>query len=245
MGIQLQMTGTGSAFSRKYYNNNALIKSSDYHLMIDMGATGPLGLYHMNYPLERLNGIFITHLHSDHIGGLEEIAFRFKYVFQRKLTLFVPDTLVDWIWDHSLKSGLYNEDHHCTTLSDYFNVVTIPEGIPFLISPGIEVETVRTKHIPTKISYSLYINDIFYSADMIFDRELILKAVYERKCRYVLHDCQLIGPGLVHTTLDELLTLPEDIQSKVLLMHYDDEKEQFNGRTGKMSFIEQHKVYNF
>jgi hydroxyacylglutathione hydrolase len=244
MSIQLQMTGTGSAFARRYLNNNALIQCNDYHLMIDMGTTCPLGLYQMNYSLDRLNGILITHLHSDHIGGLEEIAFRFKYLYQKKLTLFVPDTLVDWLWEHSLKSGLYNEDHHCTALSDYFNVVTIQEGVPFLICPGLEVETVRTKHIPTKLSYSLYINDIFYSADMIFDRDLVESAVNERHCRYVLHDCQLIGPGLVHTTLDELLTLPEDIQSKILLMHYDDEMEQYIGRTGKMSFIEQHKVYN-
>jgi ribonuclease BN (tRNA processing enzyme) len=208
MSIQLQMSGTGSAFARRYLNNNALIQYNDYHLMIDMGATCTLGLSQMNYPLDLLNGILITHLHSDHIGGLEEIAFRFKYIYQKKLTLFVPDTLVDWLWDHSLKSGLYNEDHNCTALSDYFNVITFQEQIPLRICPGLVVESVRTQHIPNKLSYSLFINDIFYSADMVFDRALIERAVYERNCRYVLHDCQLIGPGLVHTTLEELLTLP-------------------------------------
>lgn len=245
MSIQLQMTGTGSAFARLYYNNNALIQCNDYHLMIDMGTTCPLGLYKMNYSINRLNGILITHLHSDHIGGLEEIAFRFKYEYQRKITLFVPDTLVDWLWEHALKSGLYNEDDHCLALTDYFNIVTYQEGIPLTIAPGLVVESIQTKHIPTKLSYSLFINDIFYSSDMVFDRALIERAVYERHCRYILHDCQLVGPGLVHTTLDELLTLPEDIQSKTLLMHYDDDMEQFVGRTGKMSFIEQHKTYNF
>ncbi|MEX2416699.1 MAG: MBL fold metallo-hydrolase [Paenibacillaceae bacterium] len=245
MGFQLQMTGTGNAFARRYFNNNALIQCNDYHLMIDMGATCPLGLHQMNYPIERLDGILITHLHSDHIGGLEEVAFRFKYLYQKKLTLFVPDTLVDWLWEHSLKSGLYNEDHNCIALSDYFNVVTFKEGIPLMISPGLVVESVRTHHIPTKFSYSLFINDIFYSADMVFNRALVESAVYDRNCHYILHDCQLIGPGLVHTTLEELLTLPDDIQSRTLLMHYDDEMEQFIGQTGKMKFIEQHKVYQF
>jgi ribonuclease BN (tRNA processing enzyme) len=246
MSIQLQMVGTGNAFAKKYFNNNALIRSNDYYLMIDMGTTGPYALHQMNFPIDRLNGILITHLHADHIGGLEEIAFRFLYMYHKKITLFIPDTLVHWLWEHSLKAGLYNGDHHFTALSDYFEIKTIQEGVPLSVCPGLEVELVRTEHIAGKLSYSLYMNnDIFYSADMRFDRELIEHAVKERQCRWILHDCQLVGPGLVHTTLEELLTLPENIQSRILLMHYDDEMEQYRGKSGRMSFIEQHKVYEF
>ncbi|MBW4841220.1 MAG: ribonuclease Z, partial [Paenibacillaceae bacterium] len=69
------------------------------------------------------------------------------------------------------------------------------------------------------------------------------KLVRERGCRRILHEVQLTGRGEVHTTLQELLTLPPEIQSQTLLMHYGDEMESFLGSTGEMEFLRQHEVY--
>ena len=96
------------------------------------------------------------------------------------------------------------------------------------------------------LSFSILLNDhIFYSGDLTFDAALLQDLVHKRKCDHILHDCQLDGAGTVHTTLTELLTLPEDIQERVTLMHYGDTMPSFVGKTGKMSFIEQHKTYFF
>ncbi|MNW17389.1 hypothetical protein D3C71_2165650 [compost metagenome] len=59
----------------------------------------------------------------------------------------------------------------------------------------------------------------------------------------ILHDCQLGGSGVVHTTLEELMSLPEDVRRIIKLMHYSDEQPQFVGLTGEMEFIEQHVIY--
>jgi hypothetical protein len=40
------------------------------------------------------------------------------------------------------------------------------------------------------------------------------------------------------------MTLPEDVQELICLMHYSDEKPEYEGRTGKMKFLEQHSIYS-
>lgn len=60
----------------------------------------------------------------------------------------------------------------------------------------------------------------------------------------ILHDCQLEGSGVMHTTLEELMSLPEDVRRRIKLMHYSDEQPSFVGHTGEMEFLEQHVIYN-
>ena len=217
--------------------------------MIDFGQTAPLALYQMNIPLNHIHGVLITHLHSDHTGGLEELAFQsmYRYGHQNgKIKLFIAETLVDCLWENTLKAGLLYNKGGINSLEQYFEVHPIKEKERIIINEGLSFELIQTDHIPEKPSYSVFINDnIFYSADITFSPSLLEHVVYERKCDVILHDCQLKGVGLVHTTLDELLSLPEDIQSRIYLMHYDDEMPEFMGRTGQMQVIEQTKLYEF
>ena len=249
MSIQFQMVGTGDAFAKAYFNNNALIQVDTFKFMIDFGQTAPLALHQLQYTLDQIDGVLITHLHADHTGGLEELAFQSMYRYGHKngkIQLYIADTLVDALWENTLKAGLTFEKGGINTLSHYFDVHLFQEGKRYTITDGLTIELIKTPHIPDKLSYSLFINDnIFFTADMIFNRPLVEYAIYERKCSIVMHDCQLIGSGLVHSTLDELLTLPEDIQSKIYLMHYDDNMPKFIGKTGLMRFLEQQKLYVF
>ncbi|MCS7459366.1 MBL fold metallo-hydrolase [Paenibacillus doosanensis] len=246
MALQIQMIGTGSAFSKKYYNNNALITVDGSMLLVDCGATAPQALHKLNIPLDRIDAILITHIHADHVGGMEEFAFRLKYAYKKKTRLYVPSAIADSLWNHSLRGGLENLAEGMSGLDDYFDVVLLDEGEASAVFPNLQVELIRTEHIPAKPSYSLFINDmLFYSADCKFDAELLTRLYEHRGCRYIMHDCQLSSPGLVHASLDELLTLPPELQRTVHLMHYDDTMEQFIGKTGEMTFVEQHKWYTF
>ncbi|WP_284638829.1 MBL fold metallo-hydrolase [Paenibacillus silviterrae] len=245
MSLQIQMIGTGSAFSKSYYNNNALVSSNGYNLLIDCGFTAPRALFELNIPIPQIDAVFISHIHADHIGGLEEMAFQLKYRYQHKLKLLVPEALLAPLWEHSLRGGLENLAEGITCLEDYFDVVPLHEG-KHELHPGLVMEIFQTEHIPRKASYSVIFNDsVFYSADAKFDYELLVRLSDQRGIRYILHDCVLGGSGAVHATLDELLTLPEHIQRKVLLMHYSDNMPEYKGRTGNMSFIEQFKLYTF
>jgi hypothetical protein len=80
---------------------------------------------------------------------------------------------------------------------------------------------------------------------MRFDAGLLTSLLAEERAETILHDCQFEAPGAVHACLDELLTLPPDIQEKVWLMHYGDAMEDYRGKTGKMRFVEQRVAYEF
>jgi ribonuclease BN (tRNA processing enzyme) len=240
--LQLIMIGTGSAFAKQYFNNNSLWITDRYTLLIDCGITAPMALHQLGISIGDLDGVLITHLHGDHVGGLEEIAFQFQFRFGRKLQLFIPEKLAEPLWNHCLRAGMEDAQH--SSLEDYFDVHLLKETEPHRIADGLTVEIVRTEHIAEKLSYSLIINrDIFYSADMKFAPDLLTRLDEERQLRLILHDCQLHGPGIVHASLEELRSLPEHIRRKAWLMHYDDDMETFIGQTGGMRFIRQHQRY--
>ncbi|MNO26614.1 ribonuclease Z [compost metagenome] len=242
MTLRLQMLGTGGAFAKKYYNNNGLLYANDFTLLIDCGITAPISLHQLGVSLTEIDAILITHIHGDHVGGLEEFAFRMKYEFGRKPILYIADALTEPLWENTLKGGMGQENITC--LDDIFEVRILKEGTVNQISPDLSVELIRTPHIPGKSSYSLYLNqEIFYSADMLFQPDLLQHLVQEKHCRKIFHEVQLVGAGEVHTTLEELLSLPANIRSLISLMHYNDNMEDFLGKTGEMQFLRQHEMY--
>ncbi|MBP1961309.1 MBL fold metallo-hydrolase [Paenibacillus aceris] len=248
MSLQIQMLGTGSAFAKTFYNTSALIRSNGMNVLIDCGATTPKSLYDIQMQPDQIDGIIITHIHADHVGGLEEMAFRLLYESnQKKTKLFLTMAIADILWENTLKGGMYNPEEGYHSLEDYFDVNLIEEQVPIEIGPGLTIEFLPTLHIHLKPNYSLFINDrIFYSADIRFSKDLLLHEVVGiRNCHTIFHDCQLSGQGFIHATLDELLTLPEHIQQRIYLMHYADNMSDFIGKTGSMKFIFQHEVIEF
>ncbi|MEX2460871.1 MAG: MBL fold metallo-hydrolase [Paenibacillaceae bacterium] len=246
MSLTIQMLGTGSAFSKKYYNNNALVQYNGYNLLLDCGYTAPKALHELNIKPYQIDSIFVTHLHADHIGGLEEFAFEMMYTYKKRPNLFIPTTLRHSLWEHALRGGLENHAENIDSLDHYFQVQEIPEGIRTEIAPGFTLETFATKHVNGKPSYALLFNDhLFYSSDTCFDRKLLDTIFYHRNCTTIFHDCQLFNPQTVHATLDDLLTLPTEMQKVIYLMHYDDNMEHYKDKTGHMTFALKYALYSF
>lgn len=236
------MLGTGSAFAKTLYNTNALIFANGYNLLIDCGSTAMQSLHQLHIPLDSIDGVWITHLHADHIGGLEELAFRTKYELNKKVDLYVMESLMPTLWDNCLKGGLRNEHAGFNSLEDYYDVIVVREQQTVQVTDELYIEPIRTIHVPDKPNYSLYINDFFfYSADMQFNSELLDHLHRERGCRLIFHDCQLELPGMIHTTLEQLLTLPIELQQNIWLMHYSDHMPHYQGKTGAMRFLTQHQ----
>lgn len=239
--MHITMLGTGSAFAKRYNNNNALIEVDGYRLLVDCGITLPKALHEAELDFAQLDAVLISHIHADHVGGLEELAFQMMFRYQRKPVLYIAEELVQPIWEYTLRGGLTQE--HLSSLSDFFEVRPVKAGETYELANGLSVKLIPTKHIAGKASFSFVFNErFFYSADMRFDDKLLQELV-NGGVETIFHDCQLESPGVVHASLEELLTLPDDIQEKTWLMHYGDAMEQYIGKTGLMRFVEQRKPY--
>jgi len=158
--LTLTFLGVGSAFARRNYHSSALLESwsigpeqqfaPDDLLLIDYGGTGPLALFALGrcegFAYLRADGriryevvprVLVTHLHADHVGGLEEFAIVRRYFSQqtpesqesRPQLLSAPRVLHD-LWHHTLHGGLSVIDGRHAVLEDYFEPRPIRPYIP-------------------------------------------------------------------------------------------------------------------
>lgn len=228
----VQIIGTGNAFAKRYFNTSNLITSSGgKRVLIDCGSTVPLALKEGEVALDTIDAIFISHIHADHVGGLEEVAYFFKYILNRKPTLIVAEDIIDTLWENTLKGGLAERVED--TIHDFFKIITF-KPYQRLSLGDIELRPVPVKHIPGKPSYGVYVNDtVLFTCDTVFDPELIKAAFESHKVKAVFHDCQLSGEkGTVHTTLREILSLPKEYHEKIYLTHYGDDSRNYESFAG-------------
>ncbi len=218
--IDITFLGTGNAFSQQYYNTNLLLKWATSNLLVDCGTKCPISLHKLAIPISQIQNIFISHLHADHIGGLEEIILQCKYHFRTYPNLYIPENLKEPLWENSLKAGLQNTTSDIVGMDYYFNIHPVQKA--FTID-GINFEIIPTRHIIGMPSYGLFFHDIFYTGDTVFQANLILSML--EKARIIIHDCSFI-PNPVHAYYKDLLTLPTSVRNRIFLVHYSDNSEK-------------------
>jgi len=263
--LSLFFVGAGSAFSKKYYQNNLLIVKGNDHLLVDCGTRAPEALSQLGIPVTKIANYLITHSHADHIGGLEEVMLLNRYVAKRKPSILVADRYRRFLWKNSLLGGAaFNErsGRRWLRFEDFWNRIPVSKVAgadrerQIAMVGGIEIQLFRTMHIPDSAkswkesspSYGIVIDRrILYTSDTRYDPELILSLDAEFGFEAIFHDCQFY-PGGVHAFLEDLGGLPQAIKSKTRLMHYGDAAEDKRGRIVELGFVglaEQWLPYDF
>ena len=241
--LSVFFVGTGSAFSKRYFQTNVLVVKGDDHLLIDCGTLCPYAL-EKNYGLDlkQINNILLTHPHADHIGGVEELALVDRYVKKQKGNLVITDEFKKLLWDESLKGGLKVNEEGSLSLDDYFTQIK-PELLqtePFEMYEAnigsINVKLFRTNHVTCdvtgdyQISYGVLIDDkVLYPCDTQFNPQQIDYLINKYPVKVIFHDCDISGYSEgVHASYAQLKTLPENIKAMTYLCHYNGRAEEMN-----------------
>lgn len=232
---KIKFVGCGSAFtSPEYYQSNALIVAeSGKKMLIDCGSDVRFALQECSLNYKDIDAVYISHLHADHVGGMEWLAFcRFFDPSCDRAQLFCNDCLMEELWEHSLRGGLESLQGKVANLTEYFDCLPIASNGVFEWE-GICFVPVQTVHVISgykiQYGYGLLIqrkpkselekleNDrIFFTTDTQFCPYQINE--FYRQANIVFHDCETSPfKSNVHAHCDDLKTLPKDEKKKMWL----------------------------
>jgi ribonuclease BN (tRNA processing enzyme) len=228
-GLRLLCLGIGDAFSARHYSTCFALESDGRWILVD--CPHPIrkivreGALAAGAPLDvaQLDAVVLTHLHGDHVSGLEVLAYYFRYVLDRRVTLYTHPDVARLLWPGVLTgsmawaieaAGAPPRQRQFEEFFDYRPLVEdqpCPVG-PFQVSCRHNVHSVPT--IALKITAGG--RTLGYSADTQFDPTLL---DWLADADLVIHEA---NSGFMHTSVSDLMTARPEILAKMRLIHCAD-----------------------
>ncbi len=252
--MKLTFLGTGSAFtvSGNYHSNMILESDTKKILLIDCGSDARHALNELGLSYRDIHSVYISHLHADHVGGLEWLAFTAKFdPAIQKPNLFISEHLVRDLWDKTLSGGLSSIQDEVVTLSSFFHVHAVKEQ-GFFNWEKTKFTLIQTLHVMSGHailpSYGLMFaandSNVFITTDTQY-RPHQIHDFYD-SANIIFQDCETSETkSHVHAHYDELVTLPEHIKEKMWLYHYNPCKLPDAARDGFRGFVQKGQCFDF
>lgn len=245
--MKLQFLGTGGAFTNikdNYQSNMVLHAASGRCLLIDCGSDARHSLAAQGYSYKNIDAVYISHLHADHVGGLEWLAFTTYFdPQQKKPKLYIHPDLRERLWRNVLSGGLESlEGDRIACLDDFFEVVPLFENS--FSWEHIIFHLIRTIHVfngPTLTpSYGLYFSTPQYTIFLTTDTQFqpLEYQSYFDQADIIFHDCDTnTFQSPVHAHFSQLSTLPAVIKAKMWLYHYHSDNGLNPHAQGFLGFV--------
>jgi ribonuclease BN (tRNA processing enzyme) len=243
--MRVLITGVGNAFTSRYFSTSALIEAPDGYVMIDCPdlpmrvlreATETAG---WDVDPAAITDIIVTHLHGDHCNGLEGLGFYRRLLAMNdpghsRPRLHATQQVADRLWQRLAPAMDAPMDGRPSQLEDFYDVHVLAPGVSTSIA-GLEVECRATFHpVPT---IGLMIDGggwtLGWSGDCEYDPEHI---EWLSRASLIVHEAGNDGP---HTSVEELNNLPDQLRSRIRLIHFED---AFDPSTTDMTPLAQGEV---
>lgn len=257
--MKLTFLGSASAFTvgMQNYQSNMLIQVDSDYLLIDCGSDARHALHEQGLSGTEIGSVFCSHLHADHVGGLEWLAQLnfFAHDPSQKLNLFVADDLVSDLWNKVLSGGLSSLENETASLQTFFKVHAIEKNLSekrLFSWKNLSFEMVRVDHVCSNHQPlpcdGLYIQtkkkNIWITGDLKLNFGK-LKYYYEN-ADIIFHDCETKERRSgVHAHYDELCSLPLSIKKKIWLYDYSSNTLPDAERDGFLGFVKKGQIFEF
>ena len=254
--MKVRFLGVGDQFSvhDQYHSNMVITAGSGAKILIDCGSDVKYSLSECKISPTDIDAVYISHLHADHIGGLEWLALNTYFRGENKrLKLFCEEKLLSKLWNNALKGGLECLGSKCMELLDYFDCHPLAEGGSFDWQ-GIQFELVKMPHVMGRgcnmFSYGLLVatadkkKSAFISTDTQFQPGVI-ESIAQR-ATLIFHDCETSTvKSTVHSHYEQLLTLPASVKNKMWLYHYQRDSKYCPHQDGFLGFVLKGQEFDF
>ncbi|MFP4300350.1 MAG: MBL fold metallo-hydrolase, partial [Spirulinaceae cyanobacterium] len=148
--MKLLFLGSGSAFTTgadNYHSNMLLMSDRGDKLLLDCGSDIRFSLYDSGFSYQDITDIYISHLHADHVGGMEYIGLRCLFDPNcKKPNLYLSKDIASELWERSLSGGMRHIGGDIANLDTYFNVCPINYQDTF-VWQDINFKLIRVIHI--------------------------------------------------------------------------------------------------
>lgn len=225
--------GVGDAFSLKHYGTHFIVREQGFHLLVDCPdgfrrglAENPLALGTGRVTAADLDAVFITHLHGDHVNGLEMLLALRGLVLRSPLDIYTTPEVAAVLWERRLQVSLgqmYDgTEWSPTSLETFARLHVVEWEAPHSVGP-FTLETRATRHHIKTAAMRLWTETdsesiLSYSCDTAWDPDLV--GWLFDGADAVFHET---SHGPAHTPIERLEALDEAQRDRLWVVHYPDD----------------------
>lgn len=227
--MEIIFVGTGSGMtSLNRFHSSIILSSDNYNLLIDCGDSTARAFLNHGISMNSINGILITHFHSDHYCGLASFITQLKNTNRTDtIYLYVHSSSYDYLMTYLVNSYILSERFEFDIQVVSFNEdeeINFPD---FLIetknnSHLLKYGEYKTKYHFNTICSSLCIKfgnkNILYTSDVGSAEDLYL---FKR----IKYDSVIVESS--HIEVEDIIRYYEkEKPGKIIFTHIKEEKEE-------------------
>lgn len=196
--VRVQILGYGNAFASELGNSSFYVYNSKHHILVDCGSTVFGELKRRNI-IDKIDTVFITHCHGDHIGSLDTFLYYKRFILNQRVRLLGCKSVKNYL--NAIDPRILKEDY-----KKYF----LNKPIKNLIMIPVEHSNME--------AVAFYYEKVLISGDT---GKSLLNTKYALNATHIYHEFthNEIERG-IHTPISDLEKAPQFIKDKTILYHY-------------------------
>ncbi len=214
--LSLRFLGVGNARASALGSASAVLECGGVpQLLIDCGPR-TLDDFQAAYGVELPPAVFITHLHMDHVGGIEQLFYRAYFTCRGEIRLYVPADLLTAL-HAKLANAPFLLSEGGANFWDAFRL--IPVGDWFWCNQLL-FNVFPVRHSGYRAAFGLALpGAFFYSSDTRPIPEIV--AQFAAEDEPIFHDCGLHASP-AHTGLEDVLRdYSPALRARIIAYHYE------------------------